>query len=312
MGERERESTRAHRRTRTERENEELILSTTMLTTAMSAMTGKAKGALGCRVGTPSVRATTVCHHMRRHQAATLNNKTQRRSEVTVVARGYPAYQEEPEQEPKRWPDEDFVEEVMEKFPDAGVADIEEGRVLYEMGYTYLDVRSSTEFEHDAKTPRAVNIPLIDTTRKWDLSVTPAVQEVTQSANPKFLEQVKEKFPDKESKLLIVCSDGRQRAIQVLMLLDAEGYTNIVGLKGGYIDWNFVFKGTGGNPLFQKLERRGQTVKYSTVYASDGDDLGVHSTDSTMFGKTDYVDFDPNSVDTETWLKWADEVKTNA
>ena len=100
-----------------------------MLTTAMSAMTGKAKGALGCRVGTPSVRATTVCHHMRRHQAATLNNKTQRRSEVTVVARGYPAYQEEPEQEPKRWPDEDFVEEVMEKFPDAGVADIEEGRV---------------------------------------------------------------------------------------------------------------------------------------------------------------------------------------
>ena len=67
---------------------------------------------------------------------------------------------------------------------------------------------------------------------------------------------MKEKFPDKESKLLIVCSDGRQRAIQVLMLLDAEGYTNIVGLKGGYIDWNFVFKGTGGNPLFQKLERR--------------------------------------------------------
>ena len=30
-----------------------------------------------------------------------------------------------------------------------------------------------------------------------------------------------------------------------------------------------------------------------------------------MFGKTDYVDFDPNSVD-RAWLKWADEVKTNA
>jgi len=99
-----------------------------MLTTAMSAMTGKAKGALGFRVGTPSVRATTVCH-LRRPNPGTLNNKTQRRSEVTVVARGYPAYQEEPEQAPKRWPDEDFVEEVMEKFPDAGVADIEEGRV---------------------------------------------------------------------------------------------------------------------------------------------------------------------------------------
>merc|ERR1712147_575070 len=236
-----------------------------LTTTAMSAMTGKAKGALGCRVGTASsgVRSTTVCRHMRRSQnPATLNNK---RRETQVA-----------------------------------------------MGYTYLDVRSSTEFNDDAKTPRAVNIPLFNTTKKWDLSVTPAVQEVTQSANPKFLEQVKEKFPDKESKLLIVCSDGRQRAIQVLMLLDAEGYTNIVGLKGGYIDWNFVFKGTGGNPLFQKLERRGQTVKYSTVFSSDGDDLGVHSTDSTMFGKTDYVAFDPTSMDTETWLKWADEVKTSA
>ena len=44
------------------------------------------------------------------------------------------------------------------------------------MGYTYLDVRSSTEFNDDAKTPRAVNIPLFNTTKKWDLSVTPAVQ----------------------------------------------------------------------------------------------------------------------------------------
>ena len=157
-----------------------------LTTTAMSAMTGKAKGALGCRVGTASsgVRSTTVCRHMRRSQnPATLNNKRRE----TQVARGYPAYQEEPEQEPKRCPDEDFVAEVMEKFPDAGVADIEEGRVLYEMGYTYLDVRSSTEFNDDAKTPRAVNIPLFNTTKKWDLSVTPAVQEVTQSANPKFL-----------------------------------------------------------------------------------------------------------------------------
>ena len=103
--------------------------------------------------------------------------------------------------------------------------------------------------EGNADSPRSFSAPSLPPGRRRP-------QEVTQSANPKFLEQVKEKFPDKESKLLIVCSDGRQRAIQVLMLLDAEGYTNIVGLKGGYIDWNFVFKGTGGNPLFQKLERR--------------------------------------------------------
>ena len=60
-----------------------------------------------------------------------MNNVSGRRVALPrdMRVRGYPAYQEEPEQAPKRWPDEDFVEEVMEKFPDAGVADIEEGRV---------------------------------------------------------------------------------------------------------------------------------------------------------------------------------------
>merc|ERR1712031_110618 len=109
-------------------------------------------------------------------------------------------------------------------------------------------------------------------------------------------EQVKEKFPDKESKLLIVCSDGKQRAIQVLMLLDAEGYTNIVGLKGGFIGWNQVFT--------TKLERRGTNVRYETVYTADGDGMGIHST-GAGFSSVGSVDF-------ETWIKWADEVKASA
>ena len=59
--------------------------------------------------------------------------------------------------------------------------------------------------EGNADSPRSFSAPSLPPGRRRP-------QEVTQSANPKFLEQVKEKFPDKESKLLIVCSDGRQRA----------------------------------------------------------------------------------------------------
>ena len=48
---------------------------------------------------------------------------------VSHKVRGYPAYQEEPVEEPKRWPDADFIEETLAAFPDDGVADVEQGYV---------------------------------------------------------------------------------------------------------------------------------------------------------------------------------------
>ena len=177
-------------------------------------------------------------------------------------------------------------------------------QVLYsEGGYTFLDVRSKPEFNDDGKVPNAVNIPLINTTRKWDLSGSPPELVVEQSANKDFLDEIKAKFPDKESKLLIVCSTGTQRAIQCLMLLDGEGYTNIVGLKGGFNGWNAVWT--------TKLERRGTNVQYTTVYQADGDAMGIHST-GAGFSSVDKVDFNINAVDTTEWLKWKDEVTQNA
>ena len=53
------------------------------------------------------------------------------------------------------------------------------------------------------------------------------------------------------------------------MLLDAEGYTNIVGLKGGFNQWFLTFD--------TKNRRRGTNVKYSTVYGADGDAMGLVS-----------------------------------
>lgn len=126
---------------------------------------------------------------------------------------------------------------------------------------------------------------------------------VKPEANPKFLEQVHKRYPDKKAagrgpdclphrrpgakagaalggdacaegaclstaptrppapgghrgrgemgprgpKLVIMCSDGRQRSLQVLELLDGEGYVNIVGMKGGFNLWDDVFAPLGAS-----------------------------------------------------------------
>ena len=43
--------------------------------------------------------------------------------------------------------------------------------------------------------------------------------------------QVKKRFPDPETKLLIGCNDGRTYTMDALVALDEEGYTNLTGLK---------------------------------------------------------------------------------
>ncbi len=37
--------------------------------------------------------------------------------------------------------------------------------------------------------------------------------------------------------MVIMCSDGKTYSMDALVALDEEGYTNIVGLKGGYYNW---------------------------------------------------------------------------
>ena len=57
--------------------------------------------------------------------------------------------------------------------------------------------------------------------------------------------------------------------------------------------------------------QRGTNVRYETVYTADGDGMGIHST-GAGFSSVDKVDFHIGSVDFETWVKWADEVKASA
>ena len=54
-------------------------------------------------------------------------------------------------------------------------------------------------------------------------------QVAQKSENPEFIAQVEKKFPDKDAKILIGCSDGRAYSMDALMALDEAGYTNIAG-----------------------------------------------------------------------------------
>lgn len=49
--------------------------------------------------------------------------------------------------------------------------------------------------------------------------------------------QVQRKFPNKDAKLLVACANGSQYSIDALEALDEAGYTNLVGLRGGYTAW---------------------------------------------------------------------------
>jgi hypothetical protein len=43
---------------------------------------------------------------------------------------------------------------------------------------------------------------------------------------------VEKRFPDKETYLIIGCSDGLTYSIDALEMLDEAGYYNLVGLRG--------------------------------------------------------------------------------
>ena len=103
-------------------------------------------------------------------------------------------------------------------------------QVLYsEDGYVYLDVRPTLEIDAVGRFKGSVNIPVMNATRKYDPEQKKKV--VTKTPNEGFVDAVKKKFPNLETKLMVSCSDGRAYSMDALMALDEAGYTNIVGLK---------------------------------------------------------------------------------
>lgn len=179
----------------------------------------------------------------------------------------------------REYPNKKFVAETLEAFPEAGVADVEQARVLFsDGGYTYLDVRSALENEDLGKVRNSVNIPMVNSVRKYNAKEKKKVVKSTK--NKKWMADIKKRFPKKDAKLLIGCSNGTKYSMDALMALDEEGYENIVGLKGGFYAWFSVFD--------NKLSRR-KTGEYAETFTHDGDSCGIHSS-GAGFDKVDKAD----------------------
>jgi hypothetical protein len=80
-----------------------------------------------------------------------------------------------------------------------------------QIGYKYLDVRAEFELNAVGKVLTSTNIPLINGKKQF----VDGAQQVVQTPNPEFLARVAKLFPDKATKIIIGCSDGSNRTIQV-------------------------------------------------------------------------------------------------
>ena len=139
--------------------------------------------------------------------------------------------------------DPGFQALVLCEFPNKGTANPDEARVLWELaGYDVLDVRSALERDDRGSITAqtgSVHIPMFSAQKVDDAEA--GAGGGAQVVNPAWMEQVRARFPEAQSKIIVMCSDGRERTHQALEALDAEGYTNLVGLKGGFNRWNWTF-----------------------------------------------------------------------
>ncbi|KAK3281568.1 hypothetical protein CYMTET_10657 [Cymbomonas tetramitiformis] len=161
---------------------------------------------------------------------------------------------------PGQYPDPALVEATLANFPEKGIGSVEECMALYlDADYKILDVRSPMEVEDEGKVGGSYNIPLLLCQKKYNPEIEK--KEVVQTPNPDFIATVKETFPDTATNIIVMCSNGRQRAMQTLVALDEAGYTNLVGMKGGYNYFYYVFD--------NKFRRR-DIGRAKTVWSADG------------------------------------------
>eukprot|EP00958_Prasinococcus_capsulatus_P006537 scaffold619_cov403-Prasinococcus_capsulatus_cf.AAC.11 len=137
------------------------------------------------------------------------------------------------------WSDPDFAADVLRRFPEDGVANTEEAMVLLRNGYEWLDIRTKAERE-EGFVLQSKSVPIIEAVKRWDSDAGEKVFK-DMKKNENFVNEVRKIFPDTSTRIIIQCSDGRKRALAALMALDDAGYSNIVGLKGGFNAWSLKF-----------------------------------------------------------------------
>lgn len=87
-------------------------------------------------------------------------------------------------------------------------------------GYTYVDVRSTREF--DAGHPAgSVNVPLLEHDDSGQMA-----------QNPDFVRVMKAAFPP-DAKLLVGCQAG-MRSLKASQMLESFGFTDVSNVRGGW------------------------------------------------------------------------------
>ena len=214
----------------------------------------------------------------------------------------------------QQYGDKVFDEETKKGFNSGElyVANFEQGRVLWDDGWVFLDIRNDQEREFFGKLPNppkgtiggvsevvvvsgpecVANIPLVTSTGyRFDATAGGKVFQ-NQHKNENFIAEVEKRFPDKKAaKIVVVCSDGRQRAVHALDMLDEAGYEKLVLLKGGF---NLYNRGWDG-----KLKRRMPHGEFCSDYGKPGD-VQQFSRGDKAGNANDAIEFGPWQ-DTTDW-----------
>jgi len=99
-------------------------------------------------------------------------------------------------------------------------ATVNEAHQLQQAGATYVDVRSTREF--DAGHPAgAVNVPLLEPDDHGQMA-----------QNPDFLRVMKSAFPQ-DARLLVGCQAG-MRSLKAAQMLETFGFTDVTNVRGGF------------------------------------------------------------------------------
>ena len=188
---------------------------------------------------------------------------------------------------------------------EAFVADAEQARVIWDDGWDFLDVRCDAEIEFFGALPnpppgtvggacevivvsgpeKVRRVPLVTSTGyRFDSSVGRKVF-MNQEVNINFVADVEKVFPDKkEARIVVVCSDGRQRAVRALELLEEAGYEQLVLLRGGFTLYNRGWDG--------KLKRRIPHGEFCSNYYANGD-VQQFSRGDRAGNQNDAIEFGP-------------------
>ena len=203
--------------------------------------------------------------------------------------------------------DVEYIQQIAAEYPDKGIANWEEARCLFsEHGYNILDIRCADELDVIGNFPRDKaaatehrgdnwfhHVPIINATYRYDSEAGKKLMK-NQEGNRGFVDEVQKKFPDKNTRIIIACSDGRNRAIQALEALDDAGYVNIVGLRGGYNMWNRQWD--------QNMRRRNLPGNFKEEFSHGAEGMGVHGTGASFQNQDafQYADW----KDSTKWMEW--------